>query len=238
MTVTRGITNFSLALSPTADLSGTNVLSVVVEDGASARVTNNITIVVRPVNDRPTFSIATTLLTVAEDAGLQTTNNFATGMSSGGGADESGQSITFLVTASPTNSVASISINAGTGALTYQTAVNFNGAITVTARLQDNGGTNFGGVNLSDPLTFTIDVTAVNDPPTISVLPTTLAMFEDKSTTNTFRVSDPEDPSGSLTIVNATWDANLFSGCRSRGKRNSGRRCWLGLETQLVGRLP
>jgi hypothetical protein len=211
VTVTRGITNFSLALSPTADLSGTNVLSVVVEDGAGARVTNNITIVVRPVNDKPTFSIATTLLTVAEDAGLQTTNNFATGMSSGGGADESGQSITFLVTASPTNSVASISINAGTGALTYQTAVNFNGAITVTARLQDNGGTNFGGVNLSDPLTFTIDVTAVNDPPTISVLPTTLAMFEDKSTTNTFRVSDPEDPAASLTILNASWDASLFS---------------------------
>ncbi|MEO8425536.1 MAG: Ig-like domain-containing protein [Verrucomicrobiota bacterium] len=211
VTVTRGITNFSLAISPTADLSGTNVLSVVVEDGAGARATNNITIVVRPVNDKPTFNIATTLLTMAEDAGLQTSLLFATGISSGGGSDESGQSITFLVTASPTNSVASISINAATGALAYQTAANFNGAITVTARLQDNGGTNFGGVNLSDPLTFTIDVTAVNDPPTISGLPTTLTMFEDKSTTNTFRVTDPEDPAASLTILNATWDASLFS---------------------------
>ena len=47
---------------------------------------------------------------------------------------------------------------AADGTLTYQSAVNASGSATVTARLHDNGGTANGGVDMSAPQTFTIEV--------------------------------------------------------------------------------
>ncbi|HXX61872.1 MAG TPA: cell wall-binding repeat-containing protein, partial [Candidatus Sulfotelmatobacter sp.] len=52
------------------------------------------------------------------------------------------------------------------GTLTFKTAPNANGVATITVRVQDNGGTANGGVDLSAPQTFTITVTPVNDAPT------------------------------------------------------------------------
>ena len=50
--------------------------------------------------------------------------------------------------------------------MTYTPAPFASGIATITLVLQDNGGTANGGVNQSAPVTFTITVTAVNDPPT------------------------------------------------------------------------
>ncbi|MCA9954809.1 MAG: cadherin-like domain-containing protein, partial [Anaerolineales bacterium] len=47
-------------------------------------------------------------------------------------------------------------------------AANANGSATVTAVLQDNGGTLNGGVDTSAPHQFTISVTAVNDAPSFT----------------------------------------------------------------------
>ena len=54
------------------------------------------------------------------------------------------------------------------GTLTYTPAADANGSATVTVKLKDDGGTANGGVDTSDPQTFTIAVTAVNDVPSFT----------------------------------------------------------------------
>jgi hypothetical protein len=51
------------------------------------------------------------------------------------------------------------SIDLATGTLIFTPAPDANGAATVTVKLQDNGGTAFGGVDTTTE-TFTINVTA------------------------------------------------------------------------------
>src|SRR5439155_3088344 len=56
--------------------------------------------------------------------------------------------------------------------LTFNPALNANGTAyaTFTFQVQDNGGTGYGGVDLDQsPNTFTVNVTPVNDPPTITL---------------------------------------------------------------------
>src|SRR5207245_366620 len=108
--------------------------------------------------------------TVLEDAGPQSVANWATAISKGP-PDESGQTLTFVVTAN-TNSALftaggqpAISAN---GTLTYTPAANANGSATITLVLKDNGGTANGGQDTSAAQTFVINVTAVNDAPSFT----------------------------------------------------------------------
>src|SRR5258707_1328141 len=97
----------------------------------------------------------------------------------GGGSDESGQTLTYMVTVVPSAALGNIVLTDDATELTsnttytlpqlhgmkFQTATNANGGpATFTWTVQDNGGTANGGV---DTLTesLTISVTAVNDQP-------------------------------------------------------------------------
>ncbi len=105
------------------------------------------------------------VLTVSEDSGPITMNNFLAGIS-GGPADESAQTVSFTVT-NNNNALFSVQpVISAAGTLTFTPAANANGTATVTVIAQDNGGTANGGTNAGAPQTFTITVTAVNDPPT------------------------------------------------------------------------
>ena len=134
---------------------------------AFSTATETASIAVTAVNDVPSFTKGTDQ-TVLEDAATQTVTGWATNISAGA-ADESSQTLTFLVT---TNNDALFSvlpaINSANGNLTYTPAANANGSATVTVRLQDNGGTANGGVDTSAAQTFTITVTAVNDVPSFT----------------------------------------------------------------------
>lgn len=121
---------------------------------------------VTAINDLPSFTQGGNQ-TVNEDAGLQTVSGWATGISSGP-ADESGQTLTFLVTTDNDALFAVLPAVSATGTLTYTPATNANGSATVTVRLQDNGGTANGGQDTSAPQTFQITVNAVNDAPVVS----------------------------------------------------------------------
>jgi hypothetical protein len=55
---------------------------------------------------------------------------------------------------------------ANNGNLSYTTTANANGTSTFQVRVQDSGGVLNGGVDTSDPQTFTITVNPVNDNPT------------------------------------------------------------------------
>src|SRR5262249_24343469 len=122
-------------------------------------------ITITPVNDPPSFTKGSDQ-TVLEDAGAQSVSGWATNISPGP-PDESGQTVTFLVT---TNNDALFSVLPAidtSGKLTYTPAANANGSATVSVRLQDNGGTANGGADTNTAPTFAINVTAANDAPVL-----------------------------------------------------------------------
>src|SRR5205814_655341 len=85
VTYTSPNTTGSLAYTPAANLSGTALITVTVNDGGAS---NNITIqtftvTVNPVNDPPTLDPISNPAAIDEDAGLQIVN--LAGITAGGG---------------------------------------------------------------------------------------------------------------------------------------------------------
>ena len=166
----------TLTYTSAANANGQATITVVLKDdggtangGSDTSAPKTFTITVNSVNDAPTFTLAGTQ-TVLEDAGSQTVANFATAISVGP-PQESGQTAQFIVT-NNTNAgmFSSAPAISPTGTLTYTPAPDANGSATITVVLKDNGGTLNGGVDTSAPQTFTINVTSVNDAPTLDLL--------------------------------------------------------------------
>jgi VCBS repeat-containing protein len=148
------------------DNNGTNLNPD--DDAQSAPA--NFTITVNPfsgnVNDAPTFTKGANQ-TVAEDTTAQTIAGWATGITQGG--DDTGQTVSFLVTANTNTGLFSAQpAVSSAGVLTYTPNANAFGTATITLVARDNGGTAGGGSDTSAPQTFTITITAVNDPPTFN----------------------------------------------------------------------
>lgn len=166
----------TLTYTSAANANGQATITVVLkDDGGTANGGNDtstpktFTIIVNSVNDAPSFALAGNQ-TVLEDAGPQTVANFATAISVGP-PQESGQTAQFIIT-NNTNAglFSSAPAISPTGTLTYTPAPDANGSATITVVLKDNGGTLNGGVDTSAPQTFTINVTSVNDAPTLDAL--------------------------------------------------------------------
>ncbi len=147
-----------------------------VED--SKRRTGRVEFVINPLNDAPSFTGAEDV-TVSEDAtttstvGLTVVPNFVADIVAGpaGAIDErapNAQTVSFVVTPLPGNPaglfVTTPSVSA-TGSLTFQTAPNANGIARFTIGAVDNGKTSALESNASPLVTFAINVSAVNDPP-------------------------------------------------------------------------
>lgn len=164
----------SLLFTPTATSNGVATIWVVVQDSAATAnggvdsVTNSFQVTVNEVNQAPSF-VKGADQTVPEDAGPQAITGWATALSAGP-PNESSQTLAFHVSNdNPSLFLTQPSISAG-GTLTYATATNANGSATVSVYLSDNGGTDNGGADISATQTFSISVTPVNDPPTLSAL--------------------------------------------------------------------
>ena len=163
----------TLTFTPVANASGSALISVVVQDnggtnnGGVDAVTRTFTVTVNAVNDAPTLAVLSNI-TTNEDAGVQT-------VALSGIAAGAGESQTLTVTATsgnpaliPNPSVTYTSPNA-TGTLTFTPVANASGSALISVVVQDNGGTNNGGVD-AVTRTFTVTVNAVNDAPTLAVL--------------------------------------------------------------------
>jgi VCBS repeat-containing protein len=125
------------------------------------------TINVTPVNDIPEFSKGADQ-NIQEDAGEQTVPAWASNIGPGGGSDEDSQTLTFTVTADdPALFSVKPAIDVATGTLTYTPKNNAFGSTQVTVVLSDDGGTANGGVD-SRTRTFNINITSVNDMPSIN----------------------------------------------------------------------
>ncbi|HLA17513.1 MAG TPA: Ig-like domain-containing protein [Candidatus Limnocylindrales bacterium] len=160
---TTSFTSANVRYTPDPDFNGQDSFTYTISDGNGGTDIGTVNVTVTAVNDAPSFTKGANQ-TVAEDAPAQTVSGWATDLSKGP-ANESGQTLTFVVTNNNNPLFASQPAISPTGTLTYTPAAAASGVATVTVTLQDSGGTANGGDNTSDPQTFTITVTAVNDAP-------------------------------------------------------------------------
>jgi len=170
-------TTGDLTFTPAADTSGSANLTIeLMDDGGTANggvdtsAPASFTITVNPVNDAPTFTPGADV-TVLEDSGAYD-QPWATGISAGP-ADESGQMLTFNITANdnPGLFAAGPTINAGSGNLSFTPAAEASGVANLTVELMDDGGTANGGVDTSAPVNLVITVTNINDAPSFTAGP-------------------------------------------------------------------
>jgi hypothetical protein len=168
----------------------TKVTVTLLDDGGTARngtdksESDTFTITVNPINDVPTFSRGDDV-TVDEDSESYS-KAWATSISLGP-ENEAAQRPTFTVTNDNPNLFATDgqpTIDAA-GRLSFTLANNANGSTIVTVTLTDDGGTDRGGIDTSESVTFTITVNPVNDAPVLNpVNPPALTAIDEDEMTN------------------------------------------------------
>ncbi|HEY0350177.1 MAG TPA: Calx-beta domain-containing protein, partial [Pyrinomonadaceae bacterium] len=198
----------TLSYTSAANANGAATITVVLkDDGGTANGGNDtstpksFTITVNSVNDAPSFALGGNQ-TVLEDAGAQTVANFATAISVGP-PQESAQTAQFIIT-NNTNAgmFSSAPALSPTGTLTYTPAPDANGSANITVVLKDNGGTLNGGVDTSAPQTFTINVTPVNDAPTLDLLADRI--FNEDAPTQTASLAGISAGGGEVQVLTVT----------------------------------
>ena len=136
--------NGAFTYQPDADYRGPDSFTYRANDGLTDSSTALVNLTVTPVNDPP--SAAAQAVTTPEDTPRATTL---------AGTDVDGDPLTYTIVSSPAHGTLS-----GSGATrTYTPAANYYGADSFTYRVSD-------GTLSSDPVTVTITIDAVNDPPT------------------------------------------------------------------------
>jgi CSLREA domain-containing protein len=100
-------------------------------------------------------------------------------------------------------------VNAALSGLTYTPAPNFNGPTSITLASDDQGNTGSGGAR-SDSDTVTINVGAVNDPPTVSTVADQVTGEDIATSAIGFRISDVETLADSLTVAASSSNTALL----------------------------
>jgi large repetitive protein len=140
-------------------------------DGGANTSTQTFTISVGNVNDAPSFTKGLNQ-TVNEDSGVRTVTNWASNVSTGP-ADESAQNLNFIIDSNSDASLFSagptITRSGSFATLTFTPAANAFGTATIGVKVQDTGGTAFGGQDTSPVQTFDITINPINDRPTFDV---------------------------------------------------------------------
>ncbi|NUQ65253.1 MAG: phytase, partial [Pirellulales bacterium] len=127
--------------------------------GVDTSAEQTFTITVAPVNDPPRFTPGLSQQ-VDDRAGLQSVIGWATGIAPGP-ANETGQSVEFLVSTDKPALFAVAPTISPDGTLRYAPAPGSLGIATVSVQLRDDGGSGLGGLNASAVHNFTIALTNV-----------------------------------------------------------------------------
>ncbi len=228
-----------VVFTPAAD-STTDVTLVASADdlgntgtGGSMTDSENVTITIAAVNDAPVLT-SPSGFTVTEDvasavAGLSVVDVDASSLTmtltvpvssgtlaatAGGGVTVTGSGTRIL---DLTGSVADLNAFLVSG-VTYTTAADAVGSVSVSVVVSDGGGTGSGGAE-TDSATMATSVTEVNDAPLLTGLATSLAVTEDVATTlsnPSVAISDVDSASGSLKVTlgvgSGTFSASAGSG--------------------------
>ncbi len=176
-------------------------------DANGARASAIVTVTILPVNAPPRFTPGGPQGAL-EDAGPRVVSGWATGIGPGR-PSESGQTVTFLVGNDNNGLFSEQPRLDSNGTLRYTPAANASGSASVTVRAKDNGGTANGGRDTSSPHTFTITVTAVNDPPVAN--PDNPTVAEDTAAGVTFDVLANDTDADNDTLTLASFDGSAIA---------------------------
>jgi len=218
----------TLTYTPAADVSGVATVSVQLQDnggtangGVDTSAEQTFTLTVNGVNDAPSFTKGADQM-VAGNAGAQTVSGWATNISTGP-ADESDQTLTFIVTNSNSGLFRTQPSVDASGNLTYHTyspTVDTDRSATVTVQLKDDGGTANGGVDTSAEQTFTITV----DPPFVWLKLESEAVL---SPGETYAVEwTGGDPDWNVNVYVSRVSTNATVGTIALDMPNSGSASW------------
>jgi hypothetical protein len=155
--------NGTLTFTSARDANGVAHVTVAAVDnggtdhgGHDTSASHDFTITVVSVNDAPSF-IPGANQTAVSLLGARTVNAWATAISPGP-ADESSQSVSFVVSVSNPSLFAVQPAISSNGKLTYTPKALALGTATITVTPVDNGGTANGGQDTGVPCTFTITI--------------------------------------------------------------------------------
>ena len=165
-----------------ADANGQTTLTITVGDG-TASASTQVLVTVNAINDPPVLSVSTNALTLSED--FATTEVITVTRS-----DVDGDTLTLTVAESATGVV---SVSTSSTGIQLVSITDANGQTTLTITLSDG--------RLSTTTQVVVDVTAVNDPPVLSVSPDTLTLNEDFATTEVLTVTSSDVDSNTLTLT-------------------------------------
>jgi hypothetical protein len=146
----------TITYSPTANYNGADsfVAQVADVDGVATIMVN---VTINSVNDPPSFT-ASNPPAVIENSGTHSVTTWAT---FNPGPNETDSVLAYIVNniTKPSLFSSPPSVNTS-GTLTYTLATNQSGSSNFDVTVRDNGGTANGGVDLSTPTTFTVNVSA------------------------------------------------------------------------------
>ncbi len=152
---------YTLFFAPGTNANGTNTVTVTASDG-TLNTTTNIVVIITPVNQPPFFNVGQSSITVDKYDVAASIPNVLTNIHAGPTnqfANESGQTVSFVVTNSNSNLFDTLPSFSSGGTLSF-TPGDRAGTVTVGVQAQDNGGTANGGVNTSGWQTLTITIPA------------------------------------------------------------------------------
>ncbi len=196
----------TLTFRAAPDAFGLATITVVLKDdggvangGADTSAPASFFVLVRPVNDAPAVTAGKDAV-VAEDAGAVILEAWL-GAVSAGPSNELGQSVVFeTVSVTPADLFAKAPVLSPSGSLSFTPTANASGQATVVVRARDNGGTEFGGVDVSADVAFTVTITAVNDAPAMTGA-LTLTTPEDTAGTVPLTATDLDGPALTFALV-------------------------------------
>ncbi len=178
---TNTITN-SITLSAVVNANGTATLTVRATDAGGQSTEVNIVVVVAAVNDAPTLTIPTLDLVLAEDfVGTRTVIS---------AVDVDSNPLTVTVVESTTGVV---TITTTASSVQVASILNVNGQTTLTITVNDG--------TVDTTAQVAVSVTAVNDPPTLSVSPNALTLNEDFATPEVITVTRTDIDGDTLTLT-------------------------------------
>jgi hypothetical protein len=152
----------TLTFTPAANAYGSATVTVTARDdggtanGGDDSTSASFTVTILPVNDAPSFSAGGNRTAVSV-LGAQSVSGWASGISPGP-ANESSQTVSFVVTTDKPNLFTAQPTVSPDGTLTFTPKLLGLGVATVTVRAVDSGGTANGGVDTSPPQSFTITI--------------------------------------------------------------------------------
>ncbi len=222
--------NRTIRLTPNANAFGFAIIDVTVSDGISS-TTNGFTLQVNAVNDAPSFAFSNScpsklgMVFTPENGATPATMTFPaatqdsylcdTQIIADLGPNESGQSIAAITDLSIVSNgvffgnTGSVQVVANNARIRF-TLSGASGVATISFRIQDNGGTANGGVDLSPLKTLRIRVPSAA--PTMSTIAAQSSLEDVSVGPINFTVSDSDTPLASLVLTSSSSNTALIDG--------------------------